>query len=60
MKSESHKDFEKCKHIILSFKNVDIKDVDGILYLCMKDHIKKFNRYLLKGQFKLVFNDNQD
>ena len=26
----------------------------------MKDHNKKINHYLLKGQFKLVFNDNQD
>ena len=59
MKSKSHKEFEKYKHIILSLKNVDIKDVDGILYLYMKDHYKKFNHYLLKGQSKLVFNDNQ-
>ena len=26
----------------------------------MKDHIKKFNHYLIKGDFKLVFSDNQD
>ena len=26
----------------------------------MKDHNKQFNPYLLKCQFKLVFNDNQD
>ena len=26
----------------------------------MKDHIKKFNHYPLKGEFKLVFNNNQD
>ena len=26
----------------------------------MIDHNKKFNQYLLKGQFKLVFNNNQD
>ena len=57
LKSKSHKEFEKYKHIILSFKNVDIKDVDEILYLYMKDYIKKFTQYLLKGQFKLVFNN---
>ena len=45
---------------MLSLKNVDIKDVDEILYLYMKDHNKKFNHYLLKGEFKLVFNDNQE
>ena len=56
IKSKSHKEFEKCKHFILSFKNVDIKDVDEILYLYIKDYNKKFTQYLLKGQFKLVFN----
>ena len=58
LKSKSHKEFEKYKHILLSVKNVDIKDVDEILYLYIKD--KKFNHYLLKGQFKLVLNNNQD
>ena len=55
LKSKSHKEFEKNKHIVLSFKNVDIKVVDEILYLYMKAHIKKTNQYLLKGLFKLVF-----
>ena len=41
LKSISHNEFEKYKHIILSLKNVDIKDVDEILYLYMKDHNKK-------------------
>ena len=40
MKSKSHKEFERYKHIIFSFENVDIKDVDEILYLCMKDYKK--------------------
>ena len=60
LKSKTHKEFEKYKHIILSLKNVDIKDVDEILYLLMKDHIKKFIHYLKKGEFKLVLNNNQD
>ena len=41
IKSKSHEEFEKYKHIILSFKNIDIKDVDEILYLYMKDYNKK-------------------
>ena len=57
---KSHKEFEKYKHIILSLKKVDIKDVDDILYLYIKDHNKKINHYLWKGEFKLVFNINQD
>ena len=40
IKSKSHKEFEKYKHIILSFKNIDKKDVDEILYLYMKDYNK--------------------
>ena len=60
LKSKSHKEFEKYKHIISSLKNVDIKDVDEILYLYKIDHNKKINQFLLKGQFNLVFNDNQD
>ena len=59
LKSKSHKEFEKYKHRILSFKKVDIKDVEEILYLYMKDYNKKYTQYLLKGQYKLVFN-NQD
>ena len=59
LKSKGYKELEKYKHIILSFKNVDIKDVDEILYLYMKDYNKKYTQYFLKGQFKLVFN-NQD
>ena len=57
LKSKCHKEFEKYKHIIISFKNVDIKDVDEILFLYLKDYNKKYIHYSLKGQFKLVFND---
>ena len=57
LKSKSHKEFEKYKHIILSLKNVDIKDVDEILYLYVKDYNKKYTQSFLKGQFKLVFNN---
>ena len=60
LKSKSQKEFEKYKQTILSLKHVDLKDVDEILYLYMKNHDKKINHYLLKGQFKLVFNNNQD
>ena len=55
LKSKCHKEFEKYKHIILSFKNVDIKDVDEILFLYVRDYNKKYILYFLKDQFKLVF-----
>ena len=57
IKSKSHKEFEKYKHIILSLKNIDIKDVDEILYLYIKDYNEKYTQYFLKGLFKLVFNN---
>ena len=53
------KNLKKSKHVILSFKNVDIKDVDEIIFLYVKDYNKKYIHYFLKGQFILVFN-NQD
>ena len=59
LKSKCHKEFEKYKHIILSFKNVDIKNVDEILILYVKKYNKKYIQYFLKGRFKLIFN-NQD
>ena len=60
LKAKSHKNFEKYKHKILSLKHIDIKDVDDFLYLCMIDHNKNFDHYLIIGEFKLVFNDYQD
>ena len=60
LKTRSHEEFENYKHIILSLKNVDLKDVDEIFYLYMKDHNKKFNHYLWKGEFELVINNNQE
>ena len=60
LKSKSHKEFEKRKHIILSLKNVDIKYLDEFLFLYIKGHNKKFNHYFLIGEFKLVFNKIQD
>ena len=59
LKSKGHKELEKYKHIILLFENVDIKDIDEILYLYMKDYNKKYTQYFFKVQFKLIFN-NQD
>ena len=48
LKAKSHKEFEKYKQIKLSLKNVDIKDVDEILYLNIEDQNKKINHYLIK------------
>ena len=31
-KSKSHKEFDKCEHIIMSVKEIDINDLDEALY----------------------------
>ena len=43
-----HKEFEKYNHILLSVRNVDIKDVDEILYLYMKTSLEKEIKYCNK------------
>ena len=58
-KSNSHKEFDKCKIILLSLKDADIKDTDEAFYLYITEHNKKFDYYLVKPQFKLVFIDYQ-
>ena len=60
LKSKSQKGFEKYKHIVLSLRNNDIKDVDELLYLYIKDRKETFNHYLLNGEFKPLFNNIQD
>ena len=55
-KTKSHQEFDKSKHIFLSHKDVDINDVDEAFYLYTIEHNKKFDYYLIKCEFKLVFN----
>ena len=57
-KSNSHQDFLKCKLILLSYKDIDIKK-DEAFYLYIIEHNKKLDYYLIKCEFKLVFNDYQ-
>ena len=58
-KSKPHQEFDKCKHIILSHKNIDINDVGEAFYLYLIEHNKKCDCYFLRCEFKLVFNDYQ-
>ena len=57
--SNSHKDFDNCKHIVLYLKYIDLKDVDEAFSLYIIEHNNKFEYYLVKCQFYLVFNFNQ-
>ena len=58
-KSNTHKEFDKCKHIKLTFKNPDINNIDKTFQAYNMQHFKKYGYYLLKCEFNLVFNDNQ-
>ena len=58
-KSKSLIEFDKCKHIILSHKDIDIKDVDEAFYVYIIEHNKKFDYYLVKCELKIVLNDYQ-
>ena len=44
LKSKAHKEFETYKHILSSFENVKIKDVDEILFLYVKNYNKKYTQ----------------
>ena len=56
-KSKSHQEFCKCKHTILSHKDIDISDVDEAFYLHIIERKKKFEQYLVKSEYKLVSDD---
>ena len=58
LKSLSHKEFDKCKHIKLTITNPDIKKVDIIFYSYIIEHNKKDDYYLIKCDFNLVFKNS--
>ena len=58
-KSLTHRNFYKCKHIKITIKNPDINKIDNIVYEYIFEHNKKFDYYLIKCDFKLVFNNSE-
>ena len=52
-----NKNLVKCEHIVLSSKNIEIKNVDEAFLLYIIEHNKKFGYYHAKCQFKIVFNN---
>ena len=51
-KSKFHQEFDKCKHIILSFKDIDIDHVDEAFYLYIIEYNEKFDFYIITCEFK--------
>ena len=37
-KSKFHQEFDQCKHILLSLKDIDINDADEAFYLYIIEH----------------------
>ena len=58
-KSITHKELDKCKHIKITIKIPDIKKIDNIVYAYIIEHNKKFDYYLVKCDFKLIFNNSE-
>ena len=58
-KSKSHQEFDKCKHLKISYKDIDINNIDEVFYLYIIEHNKKFDYSIIKYDFKIVFNDYQ-
>ena len=54
-KSKSHKNFDKCEHITLTLNDIETNNVDEAFYPHIIENNKKFDYYLVKCQFKLVF-----
>ena len=52
----SHKEFDRCKHITLTIKNPDTNEIDNTIYKFIIQFNKKYDYYLIKYDFKLVFN----
>ena len=57
--SNTHKEFDKSKHMESTIENPDINNIDEVFYAYIIQHNKKYDYYLIKCHFKLVFNDNQ-
>ena len=57
-KPNIHKEFDKGKHRKLTTENPNINDIDEIFNACIIEDNKKYDCYLLKCDFKLVFKDN--
>ena len=58
-KSNTHKEFDKCKHMESTIKNPNINNIDEVSYAYIIQHNKQYDHFFIKCHFKLVFNENQ-
>ena len=57
--SNTHKEFDKCKHMKLTIDNPDINNVDEVFYAYIIQHKKEYDYYRIKCHFKSVLKGNQ-
>ena len=56
-KSSTHKEFDKYNHIKITIKKPNLNKIDIIFYDYIIEYNKKFEYYLVKCEFKLIFNN---
>ena len=54
-KSNNHKNLARHKHIKLTIDNPDLDNIDKIFYTYINEYDKKYEYYLVRCEFKLVF-----
>ena len=58
-KSNTHKEYDMCKHMEITIKNPNIDDIDEVFYAYIIQPNKQYGHLLIKCHFELVFNDNE-
>ena len=59
LKTNTHKESDKCKYMELTIENPNKDNVDEVFYAYIIQHNKQYDHYLFKYHFKFVFNENQ-
>ena len=57
LKSNTHEKLDECKHVKLPIKNPNINNIDKVFKAYIIEHNEKLDYYLVKCEFKLVFED---
>ena len=60
LKALSYEEFDRFKHTELTTKNPGINEINDRIVSYISEHDKKYDYYLIKYDFKLVFNNYED
>ena len=56
LKLDIHKELDRCQHVMLLLRDIDMHDVDRAFYSYIIEHNKKYDYYLIRCQFTSVLN----